>query len=405
MSGDAQVLIVGAGPAGASLACVLARRGVRVVLLERQRDFSREFRGEVLLPNGVDALQQMGFAAALAATPHATFESVAIYANRRTLAEVALDSALFDGRDPMAVSQPALLEAIVAEAVKQPSFRFVRGATVRDLLREGDRVTGVRFDTSEGERRFSADLVVGCDGRSSIVRRKGGLHASEQAPPMDIVWCKLPGLPSLLRGARAYLGGGHLLIAYGTYGGQLQVAWAILKGTFGDLRRRGIPQWIEEMAGHVSDDLAAHLRAHAGAAAHPFLLDAVSDRVLTWSLPGALVLGDAAHTMSPVGGQGLNMALRDAIVAANHLVPALAEGSAEALDDAAQQIERERTTEIVAVQRLQALPPRIVLARAFWGEPVRRALAVLLASGPGRALVAHQIRPFLFGTHPLHLDV
>ena len=403
MTSDAQVLVVGAGPAGASLACVLARRGVRVVLLERQRDFAREFRGEVLLPDGVDALHQMGLAGALAAAPHAKLESVAIYANRRRLADVALDPALFGGRDPMAVSQPALLEAIVAEAEREPSFTFVRGATVRDLLRDGDRVTGVRFDTPEGERRVSADLVVGSDGRASIVRRKGGLHASEQAPPMDIVWCKMPALPGL-RGARGYVGGGHLLIAYATHGDQLQVAWAILKGSFGEVHR-GIPEWIEAMAAHVSDDLAAHLRAHADAADHPFLLDAVSDRVLTWSLPGALVLGDAAHTMSPVGGQGLNMALRDAIVAANHLVPALAEGTPGAIDAAAQRIERARTPEIVAVQRLQALPPRIVLARAFWGEPVRRTLAVLLSSGPGRALVAHQVRPFLFGTTPLRLEV
>ena len=353
-----QVIVVGAGPAGASLAFLLAERGIEVTLVERQRDFAREFRGEVLLPSGVEALAQMGLGEAYAAVPKWRPASLAVYLNRKVVVDLPLDPALFGGHPPAAVSQPALLEAIVGRAAGRPGFRFLRGATARELLREGERICGVRVQTDAGSEELRAPLVVGTDGRASIVRRRGGFTATENAPPMDIVWCKVPALPGF-DGARGYAGGGHLLVVYRTFGDQLQVGWAIVKGTFGELRKRGIEQWVGEMAGHVTPDLAEHLRRHAGALTHPFLLDVVSDRVTRWSAPGALLLGDAAHTMSPVGGQGLNLALRDAIVAANHLVPALRAGAgSEALDAAARAAEAERLPEIATVQRLQGQADR-----------------------------------------------
>jgi 2-polyprenyl-6-methoxyphenol hydroxylase-like FAD-dependent oxidoreductase len=402
----ARVIVVGAGPAGASLALLLAGRGVETLLVERQSDFAREFRGEVLLPSGVDALHQMGVAGLLEAIPHHRPDSVTLYLNRRVLFSFRIGDVDLGGFDPLAVSQPALLEALVAEAAKRPAFAFLRGASVRDLLRAPDgRVRGVRVAGAEGERELAADLVIGADGRASAVRRRGNFSARENAPPMDVVWCKLPALPGL-RGARAYLGRGHLLIAYHTWGEQLQIAWGILKGSFGELRRHGVAEWLGEMAAHVSDDLAAHLRAHAGALTHPFLLDAVSDRVTRWSAPGVLLIGDAAHTSSPVGGQGLNLALRDAIVAANHLVPALRAGAGPAaLDAAAARAEAERLPEIAAVQRAQALPPRIILSRAWWGEPARRALALLVQSPLGRRGAGAQARLFAFGTTDVKLAV
>jgi len=401
----ARVIVVGAGPAGASLAYLLADRGIEVALVERQRDFAREFRGEVLLPSGIEALEAMGLAGALRAAPQARPGSLTAYLHRRPVVDLALDPALFGGRPPLAVSQPGLLEAIVAEGARRPAFRFLRGAGVRDLLRDGDRILGVRLHAEEGPRELRADLVVGADGRASLVRRRGGFEAVEQAPPMDIVWCKVPGLPGF-RGARGYLGNGHLLVAYHSWDDRLQVAWAILKGAFGDFRRRGIEQWVEEMAHHVSEDLALHLRAQRGAISHPFLLDVVSDRVTRWSAPGALLIGDAAHTMSPVGGQGLNVALRDAIVAANHLVPALRGGAGpEELAAATRRVEAERLPEIRAVQRVQGLLPRVGLGRAWWNEPLRRALGLLLRTPVGLAVARSPARLFAFGATPVRLSV
>jgi 2-polyprenyl-6-methoxyphenol hydroxylase-like FAD-dependent oxidoreductase len=401
----AHAIVVGAGPAGASLAFLLADRGIEVTLLERQRDFAREFRGEVLLPGGIDALQEMGLGTRLQTVPQAQPRTVCVYFNQKPVLETVLDPALFAGRPPVAVSQPALLETLADEASKRPAFRLLRGASVRELLREGGRIVGVRAQTEDGERALHGDLVIGADGRASVVRRRGGFEADEQAPPMDVVWCKVPALGDF-RGARAYVGRGHLLVAYHTWDNHLQIAWAILKGTFGEIRRGGVEHLVEQMAAHVTPDLGRHLQAHKDALVHPFLLDVISDRVRRWTLPGALLIGDAAHTMSPVGAQGLNVALRDAVVAANHLVPAFRSGAgAHSIDAAAQRVEEERRPEISAVQRAQAIPPRFVFSRSWWGEPVRGLIAAGLGTGLGRRVAAKQARLFAFGVGPVKLVV
>lgn len=409
----AHVLIVGAGPAGASLAHLLAHRGVEVTLLERQRDFQREFRGEVLVPSGLDALEQMGVSEALAKVPASRPRFIEMFLDRRSVVKFDFDPETFEGQPPCALSQTALLEMFVDEAGKSGNLRFERGASVKDLLRRDGRVVGVRARTATGEVDLYADLTVGADGRASVVRRKAPLRASAQAPPMDVVWCKLP-CPEGFDGARFLLGHGHLAIAYRSWDGQLQVAWAILKGTYGALRDRGVERWIEEMADFVAPDWSEHFRSHARDSRHPFLLDTVSDRVDSWSVPGALVIGDAAHTMSPVGAQGINVALRDAIVAANHLVPVLsAERPAPATVDAATAaIEAERSPEIAFIQARQAIPPRIVLNRAWWGEGLRRTLAVVARGGvaalsraPIRGPILGPARPFLYGVSKVELRV
>jgi 2-polyprenyl-6-methoxyphenol hydroxylase-like FAD-dependent oxidoreductase len=402
----AHVLIVGAGPAGASLAHLLAHRGVQVTLLERQRDFAREFRGEFLMPSGIDALEQMGLGESLAAVPSYTLERGAFYLNGRLIFSVEIDAASQGERPPRAVSQPGLLEMLVAEAAKSPQFRLERGASVKELWVEGGRVVGVRARTEDALQDLRADLVVGADGRGSAVRRRGGLAARNLGTPMDVVWCKLP-CPEDWPGVRAYAGRGHLLIGYHTWDDSLQIGWVILKGTFGDLRGKGIEQWVEEMAKQVSPDFAAHLRAHAEAAQHPFLLSALSDCVERWSAPGLLVIGDAAHTMSPVGGQGINIALRDAIVAANRLVPILSEPELDLarLDAALRAIEEERMREVAVIQRLQAQPPKLVLSRAWWGEPVRRALGALLQRERVRARIADRAAAFTSGSTDVRLTV
>ena len=410
MSGNCgHVISVGAGPAGAVLANFLATRGVRVTLLERQSDFEREFRGEAIAPAGLRVLEALDMADVLDKVPHAIPETFELYANRKEVIRITADNVNsntnFDF--PKVYSQTALLEAIVGATESNTDLVFERGASVKELLRENGRVVGVRVRNADGERQLFADLVVGCDGRASVVRRQAPLEVASEDLPMDVVWFKVTA-PKSWDGdmrVRACVESGHLMIGYITYDGLLQLAWVIRKGSFGEIRSRGIEALVADMASVAPPDLAEHLRSHAHEITHPFLLSTMADCVRHWSVPGALVIGDAAHTMSPVGGQGINIALRDSLVAANHLVPVLRDGGTpESIDAACVRIEQERMPEIERVQALQARPPKIIFG------PPRRAnllfgLAHLLRFAPARAILGRLARPMLMGVSDVELRV
>ncbi len=400
-----RVAIVGAGPAGAALALLFARRGIEVALIERQSDFAREFRGEGLMPSGVDALQQMGLGAELDALPQAAVSEISVWLGARRVLTLGVADGPADMPLPRFVSQPALLEMLVAQAGKHAGFELLRGATVRDLLSENGRVAGVRVDGAGGTRELRADYTIGCDGRASLVRKRAALERERSAQAFDVVWCKLP-LPEFMRGrARACFGRGHFAILLPSPDGRLQLGWMIAKGHFGDLRRAGIEHWIAELASNVPPDLADWIRAHAGEITQPFLLDVVCDHLDVWSAPGVLLIGDAAHPMSPVGAQGLNIALRDALVAANQLGPSLLRGGTqEELDAAARRVVDERLPEVRAIQAMQSQPPRVILQTTPGSRFIMRWIfPALVRTGVFQAVFARIFPRMALGTTAVRL--
>lgn len=388
-----QVLVAGAGPAGALLAYLLSSRGVETLLAERAVDFQREFRGEVMMPSGLAALRAAGVS--LKGIPTAAPNRFTLWLGGRRV----FDTRLAKGdAAPLIVSQPQLLEHLVLRAEQSGHCTFLRGAALRELQTNAGRVVGAVLSSREGRLRLQSRFLVGADGRASVVRRKQQLRVSTRDTPMDVVWCKLPWPEHLARGeAQAWLGAGHLVIALPAPDGLMQLACVIRKGSYGALGGTDIAPWVRRIAQLVDPELGAHLRAHDREFSRPFLLNALTDCVHDWATPGALLIGDAAHTMSPVGGQGLNIAMRDAVVAANHLVPALRGGASDAeLDAAAGRVCAERRPEVDAVQRLAAWPPRVVMGSSSLHSLARR----LLVLGSGTALrvpTGPFVRAFLHG--------
>jgi 2-polyprenyl-6-methoxyphenol hydroxylase-like FAD-dependent oxidoreductase len=378
------------------------------LLLERQRDFAREFRGEVVLPSGREVLNQLGLDDELSRVAQRAPTHFQARFEGRVLAEGEADPNLLGDLPPLSLSQPQLLEALVSAGARHPTYAFERGASVSDLIEEGGRIVGVRYRRDAQECEVRADLVIGCDGRSSIVRRAGNFEVRSDRVPMDVVWCKFSPMASDLGRAlgRFYVSPGHLFISYYAPDGMLQVAWVIFKGSFGDIRRRGVEEWIDELANHVEPELAGHLRTRAASAEHPFLVSTVSDHVTHWRKPGVLLLGDAAHTMSPVGGQGINVALQDVVSAANHLIPVLGKGAGWVeLDAACRGIEKQRRPLVSQVQRLQAFPPRVIFGDAWWMRSIRYIAPRLLGLAPIQRFVLRRAGPFLRRSSELRLEV
>ena len=408
--GSDEIVVVGGGPAGALLSYVLASRGLPVTLIERHSDFSREFRGEGVLPGGARMFAEAGLQEAFDAVPHTIFQRAELHYKSKRFAELDFDWA--DGQSPRFVSQPGMLEMLVAQAQRFANFHFLRGYRVTAPMMRGERVAGVRLSGSDGEYELPARYVFACDGRFSALRKAVGLDQERNPESYDIVWCKVP-MPGFDDGqpatARGFIGNGHLGLFIPAYDGLLQIGWVIPKGSFRNFRDMGIDGWMDEMARHVTPQMAEHLRGCRGRAVHPFLLDVVCDCYGAWSVPGLTLVGDAAHPMSPVGAQGINIALRDVIVAANHFVPLLLDGAEDAaLEAAAMVFEAERRKEVEPIQAFQRRAPRIVL-----GEGLHLDILFALIGLCGRVgltrilgkLGARERRMLFHGVTDVRLDV
>jgi 2-polyprenyl-6-methoxyphenol hydroxylase-like FAD-dependent oxidoreductase len=353
----AQVVIIGAGPTGLTLAMLFAQRGIAVKLIEASRSFRRIFRGEALMPSGLGAIEQMGLADIVAKIPHRSIDAWEFYIENRPIFRV--DEPMEAGGQPCTlISQPALLAAVLARASEYANFELIQGTAVRDLLRQDQRVAGVRL--SDG-REIAADLVIGADGRNSIVRQQANLKLKQAAQSFDILWFKLPTSPafqsenvftSVLRGQDAFG------VFQGSEG-NLQIGWSLqrdnpISARDGSAKNWQQVNWAEKIAAAAPDWLASHVREQRESIERPLLLSIVVGRCSQWHQPGVLLLGDAAHPMSPIRAQGINMALRDVIVATNHLVPVLQQPpNLAAIDAALAQIQAEREPEIIEIQRLQ----------------------------------------------------
>jgi 2-polyprenyl-6-methoxyphenol hydroxylase-like FAD-dependent oxidoreductase len=343
-------VVVGAGPAGLSVALQLARTGHAVALVEASRQFSRQFRGEALMPCGLEALAHLGLGNLHRQLPHRSLAGWSVWVEGRQLFHVA---------EPMGslqpctlVAQDALLEHLLELAQQQPRFRWLPGQPVKRLLQRDGRISGVELASGKA---LEADLVIGCDGRGSLLRRQAGLTLQASGVGLELLWFKLPGpLPAELDGSfNTLLAGGQIGSACIGARGDLQLAWLLQADQ--DTPPAESPLWPERLAQLLPPPFAAVLRERGDALSTPQRVSVQVGMASSWHTPGLLLLGDAAHPMSPVRAQGINMALRDSVVAGQRLSRA---GSAEELDAAAAQVEQQRRPEIRRMQALQSAEAR-----------------------------------------------
>ena len=352
--------IVGGGPGGMMLALLLARKGVPVLLLEAHKDFDREFRGDTIHPSVLEILDEIGLAEPLHKLRHVKVFGPTLRAANTSFNPI--DCRRLKTKFPyiMLIPQTKFLEFLAGEASRYREFRLKMTANVESLIEEAGAVHGVRYLSTDGWHEVRATLTVGADGRFSKVRHLAGFEPIKTSPPMDILWFRLPHLPEdpeddagRVRGGFA---NGRMLAVFDRFD-YWQVGYVFPKGTYQEVRAAGLESLrtsivaIEpHFAKHVSSLTDWHQLS---------LLSVESSRCPRWYKPGLLLIGDAAHVMSPVGGVGINYAIQDATVASNMLASPLKAGYVGLSDLAKVQSDREWPTRIIqAIQ--SAVQTRII---------------------------------------------
>ena len=340
--------IAGGGPAGMMLGFLLARAGVDVVVLEKHRDFLRDFRGDTIHPSTLEVMHELGLLDEFLRLPHQEVRQL-----QGVIGDTSIRIADFTHlptrcRFIALMPQWDFLNFLAEKARRYPSFHLRMQAEATDLIEDGGRVSGLRATTPAGTLVVQADLVVGADGRHSTVRRCAGLEVEDIGAPIDVLWMRLPRRPSDGTAPLGRFGAGKIFIMLDR-GDYWQCAYVIPKGGFDEIKAKGLDAFRAAVA-EIAPQFGDRVR-ELGSWDDIKLLTVKIDRLRRWHRPGLLCIGDAAHAMSPVGGVGINLAVQDAVAAANILAAPLRAGTLRERDLAA--VERRRRFPTRATQRMQ----------------------------------------------------
>jgi 2-polyprenyl-6-methoxyphenol hydroxylase-like FAD-dependent oxidoreductase len=346
----ARCCIAGGGPAGMMLGLLLARAGIDVLVLEKHGDFLRDFRGDTIHPSTLEIIHELGLLQDFLRLPHQ--KAHVLKAQVGPLETVIADFRHLPTRCKFVAFMPQwdFLNFLAEHAARYPGFRLRMRTEVTGLIEDSNRIAGIQAMTPDGPLRIRADLVIGADGRTSRVRAAAGLAVKEFGAPIDVLWFRLPHRPGDPGESMGRFEVGHIFVMINRED-YWQCGFVIAKGSIDRLRQRGIEAFRAEVAA-----LAPFLRDRVGELRDWDMIKLLTvrvDRLERWHRLGLLCIGDAAHAISPVGGVGINLAVQDAVAAANILAEAL---RADQLTEAhLHRVQKRRMLPTRLTQRMQVL--------------------------------------------------
>src|SRR5262245_59197034 len=355
-----QLAIVGGGPAGMMHGLLMARAGIDVVVLEKHGDFLRDFRGDTVHPSTLQVIHELGLLEDFLKRPHQELREMGGVIGGVPVKLANFKNVRTHCRFIAMMPQWEFLDFLSTHARRYPNFRLLMEAEATDLMSEPGRITGVVAETQQGRLDLKADLVVGCDGRHSLVREKAGLPLIEFGVPIDVLWMKLSKSPTDSPTTLGRIAAGLIFVTLDR-GDYWQCALVISKGGAEALREQGLEAFRQSIV-KVAPTFADRVQELQDWDQIKLLTVKVN-RLREWCCDGLLCIGDAAHAMSPIGGIGINLAIQDAVAAANILAPCFAHGAPSLADLKRVQQRREFPTKMT--QRLQMAIQNVIMTRVL----------------------------------------
>ena len=375
------------------LGFLLARAGVAVIVAEKHPDFLRDFRGDTVHPSTLEMMHELGLLDEFLKLPHSIVKQITLQIGEDRVVVGHFDHLPVRCKFIALMPQWDFLNFLADHGKRYRTFDLRMQTEAIGLIEENGRVVGVQTKTPDGELQIRADLIVGCDGRHSTIRAKAGLESDNYGAPMDVLWFRLSRKPSDSEETFGHIEGGRMMVMLNR-NDYWQCAYVIPKGSADDVRRAGLDKFREvvgEMSPFVRDRLG-EIESWDSVK----LLTVAVDRLRRWCRPGLLCIGDAAHAMSPIGGVGINLAVQDAVAAANILAEPLRRGSVSI--ETLEHVQQRREFPTRFTQRLQIVLQNNIIGPALGGRRPKAPLFMkmlqwpLLRRIPGR-LLALGIRP------------